>query len=77
MLELKELVILHNLRIHYVMIQSELKYFIGGKGVGTVHLELRFGSNPAKNPGFYVQSRYQPAKTARVGFLDGSGTEWN
>jgi len=56
MQEVKELVKLHNLRIHHVMIRSELKYLIAAKAVGTVKLEPRSGSNPAKNPRFYVRS---------------------
>ena len=56
MLEVKEGRTLNNLRIDYVMIQLKLKYLIGAKGVGTVYLEPRSGSNPAKYPQFYVQS---------------------
>jgi len=57
MLEVKELIKLHNLRIHEVIVQSELKNLIAAKAVGTVKLEPQSGSNPAKNPRFYVQSR--------------------
>jgi len=56
MLEEKELVKLHHLRIHQVMIRSELKYFIAAKAIGTVKLVPRSGSNPAKHPQFYVRS---------------------
>jgi len=34
--EVKERIMLHNLRTDHVMIRSELKYLIGGKVVGTV-----------------------------------------
>jgi len=56
LLEVKELIKLDNLRIHHVMIRSELKYLIAAKVVGTVQLEPRSGSNPAKNPRVYVRS---------------------
>ena len=36
MLEVKELVKLYNLHIHHVTIQSELRYLIGAKVVGTI-----------------------------------------
>jgi len=55
--EVKERIKLHNLRIDHLPIQSELKYLMGARGVGTVYLEPRSGSNPGKNPRFYVQSR--------------------
>jgi hypothetical protein len=38
------------------MIRSELIYLIGAKAVGTVYLEPRFGSNPAKYPQVYVRA---------------------
>jgi hypothetical protein len=56
MLGVQELVKLHNVYIHYVMIPSELKYLIAAKVVGTVQLEPRSGSNQAKNPRVYVRS---------------------
>jgi len=56
MLVVKELVTLPNLHIHHVMIQSELKHLIESKAVGTVKLELRSGSNQAKNPRIDVPS---------------------
>ena len=56
MQDVKEGLKLNNLRIDYVMIRSQLKYLIGAKGVGTVYLEPRSGSNPAKYPRFYVRS---------------------
>jgi len=54
--EVKERLKLHNLHTDHVVIQSGLKYLIGAKGVGTVYLKPRSGSNPAKHPQFYVQS---------------------
>jgi hypothetical protein len=54
MLEVKELVVLHNLCTDYVAVRSELPYSIGAKAVGTANLELRAGSNQAKYPRFYV-----------------------
>jgi len=56
MLEVKELIILHNLRTDHVAVRSELTYLIGAKAVGTVNLEPWFGSNPAKYPRFYVRA---------------------
>jgi len=56
MQEVKEGLKLNNLHIDYVMIRSQLKYLIGAKGEGTVYLEPRSGSNPAKYPRFYVRS---------------------
>jgi hypothetical protein len=47
---------LHNLRTGHVMTRSELIYLIAAKAVGTVYLEPRFGSNPAKYPRFYVRA---------------------
>jgi hypothetical protein len=48
MQQVKEGLKQNNLRIDNVMIQSQLKYLIGAKGVGTVYLELQSNSNPAK-----------------------------
>jgi len=56
MREVKEGLKLHNLRTDHVAIQSELIYLIGAKAVGTMYLEPRFGSNPAKYPRFYVRA---------------------
>jgi len=70
--EVKERIKLHNLRTDHVMIRSELKYLIGAKGVGTVYLEPRSGSNPAKTHGSMSGPGNNPAKTERVGFLGGS-----
>jgi len=63
MLEVKELIILHNLCTDHVTVRSELTFLIGAKSVGTVNMEPRSGSNPAKYPRFYVRAGYQPAKT--------------
>jgi len=60
MLEVKELIKLRNLCIHHVMLQSELKYLMAAEAVGTIKLEPQSGSNPAKNPRFYVLSGQQP-----------------
>jgi len=54
--KVKELIILQNLRIHHVMIRSELKCGFAAKSVETVKLELRSSSKPAKHPWFNVQS---------------------
>jgi hypothetical protein len=56
MREVKQELKLHNLRTDHVMIRSELIYLIGAKAVGTVYLELRFGSDPAKYPQIYVRA---------------------
>jgi hypothetical protein len=56
MREVKEGLKLHDLRTDHVMIQSDLIYVIGGKGIETVYLESRFGSNLAKYPRFYVRA---------------------
>jgi len=56
MLCVEELIILHNLRTDHVAVRSELTYLIWAKDVGTVNLELRFGSNPAKFLRFYVRA---------------------
>jgi len=56
MQEVKEGLKVKNLRIDHVMIRSKLKYLIEAKGVGTVYLEPRSSSNPAKYPWFYVRS---------------------
>jgi len=57
MLGMKELIFVHNLRSDHVAVRSELTYLIGAKAVGTVNLEPRFGSNPAKSPRFYGRAR--------------------
>ena len=54
--EVKERPELHNLRTDHVPIRWELKYLIGGKGVGTVKLEPRSSSNPAYNLRVYFRS---------------------
>jgi hypothetical protein len=52
MQEVRQGLKLNYLHLDYVMIRSELKYLIGVKGVETVCLEPRSGSNPAKYPQF-------------------------
>jgi len=69
-LELNELVKLHNLHIHHVLIRSELKDLIAAKEVGTVQLEPLSTSNPAKYPRFNVRSGWQPQQD-KVGLLFG------
>jgi len=54
--EVKERLEMLNLRTDHVMIQSELKYFIGAKGEGTIKVEPRSGYNPVKKPLLYVRS---------------------
>jgi hypothetical protein len=71
--EVKKRVDPHNLHSDHVLIQSELKYLIGGKGVGTVELELRSGSNPAKDWWVYVWSRQQ-TRQANAGQVFGRVT---
>ena len=56
MREVKEGLKLHNLCTDHVTILSELIYFIGAKGVGTIYLKPRFGSNPAKYLPFYARA---------------------
>jgi len=56
MLEVKELIILHNLRTDHLTVRSELTYLIGAKAVGTVTLEPLFNSNQAKYLRFYVRA---------------------
>jgi hypothetical protein len=72
MQEVKELVELHNLRIHHVMIRSKLIYLIGGKVAGTVIWNRGPGSTLPKNRGFMSGPGSNPAKTERVGLLGGS-----
>jgi len=55
MVEVKEVMILLNVRTDLVTVRSELIYLIGAKAVGTANLEPRSGSNPAKYPRFYVR----------------------
>jgi hypothetical protein len=74
MLEVKELIILHNLHTDHVTVLSELTYLIGAKDVDPVNLEPWGDSNPAKYPWFYIRAGYQPAKT-KVG--QGFGRVWN
>jgi hypothetical protein len=67
-----ELVEMHILRIHHVMIRSELKYLIGAKVAGTVLWDHGPGSTRPKNRGFMSGPGNNPAETERVGFLAGS-----
>jgi len=48
--EVKQRPELHTLCTDHVAIRWALKYFFGGKGVGTVKLEKWSGSNPAEKP---------------------------
>jgi hypothetical protein len=48
--EVKERPERHHLRIDHVLIRWELKYLIGGRGVGTVKLDPWSGSNLAQQP---------------------------
>jgi len=57
MQEMKQLIKLHNQRIHHVMIWSELNNLMAANAVGTVKLQPQSGSNLAENPGFYVWPR--------------------
>ena len=68
MREVNERLILHNLRIHLVMIRSELKYSIGANHLGLQRpgFEVETGPN-ANGPGFSsgktiatVWFRFQP-----------------
>jgi len=43
---------MHNLHTDHVTIRQELKYSIGGTGVGTLKFEPGYGSNPAEMPLF-------------------------
>jgi hypothetical protein len=70
--EVKELVKLHNLRIHYVMIWSELKYLIGGKVAWTVIWKRGPGWTRPKNRGFMSGPGNNPVLVTRVGLLGGS-----
>ena len=72
MLEMKELIKLHNLRSRHVMIGSELKYLIGSKVMGTVKWTRGPGWTRPKNCRFLSVPGDKPAKTKRVGLLGGS-----
>jgi len=54
MLEVKEIIILHNLHTNHVTVQSELTNLIGAKAVATINLEPWAGSNLTKYLRFYV-----------------------
>jgi hypothetical protein len=56
MLEVNELIILHNLRTDHVTVRSELINIIAAKAVGIVNLKPRSGSNPGKYLQFYVRA---------------------
>jgi hypothetical protein len=56
MLEVKELIFLHNLRTDHVTVRLELIYLILANAVGTENLELQSGSNRAKYPRFCVRA---------------------
>lgn len=60
MLEMKELVNLHNLCIHHVMIPSDLNKLMAANGEETVKLDWLSISNQAKIPPFLVRCGKQP-----------------
>jgi hypothetical protein len=61
--EVKDRLKLHNLRIHHVMIRSELKYLIGAKNVGTAKWTRGLVPTRPKNPWFRFGPGNKPAKT--------------
>jgi len=75
--EVKEQLILHNLHTDHVMIQSGLKYLIGAKVGGSATWNRGPGTTRPKNCGFRSGLGNKPAKTKRVRFLAGFGTEPN
>jgi len=50
MLEVEEIITLYKLRIHHVLIRSELKSLIAASAVESIKLEQRSSSDPANNP---------------------------
>jgi hypothetical protein len=75
--EVEERVKLHNLRIHHVMICWDLRYLIGATVAGTVKWNRGAGTTLPKHLRFMSGPGNNPAKSQRVGFLAGSGTEPN
>jgi len=70
--EVKERLKLHNQCTDHIVIRSELKYSIGAKVAGTVIWNRGQGSTRSKHRGFMSGPGNEPAKTERVGSLDGS-----
>ena len=75
--EVKDRLELHNLRIHHVMIRSELEYLIRAKNVATAKWTRGPVPTRPKNTGFWSGPRNKPAKALRFGFLAGQRTEPN
>jgi len=72
MLDVKERVKLHNLRIHHVMIQSELRCLIRAKVAGTVGWIQGPASTRPKHCGFMSGAGNKPTKTKCSGLVGGS-----
>jgi len=73
--EVEERIILHNLHINHVMIWWDLRYLTGANVAGTVKLNCSTCTIQPKNCMLISVVGKNPAKTKRVGFLAGSGTE--
>ena len=71
-LEVKELVKLHNLRVHFVLIQSELKFSVGVKVAGTIIRNSGPGSTWPNNGGFLSGLGTNPTLVTQVRFYGGS-----
>jgi hypothetical protein len=56
MQQVKERLVLHNLRTDHVMIQAELKYIIGVKAAGTIKWNRGPGTTRPKTLGFNIRS---------------------
>jgi len=72
MLELKGLVELHDLHIHHVTIQSELRYQTGANVAGSIKWNRGPGSTRPKNRGFMSGPGEKPAMTKLFGWPGGS-----
>ena len=75
--EVKDRLVLHNLRTDHVMIRSELKYLTGAKVAGTVIWNRSRGTTRPKNCWFSSGPSNHLTKATMFGFLAGLGTKPN
>jgi len=75
--EVKERLLLHNLRTDHILIWSELKYLIGAKVAGTIKWNRGLGTTRPNTCWFMSGPGNNPAKTKQFMFLAGFGTKTN
>ena len=77
MREVEQLVKLHNLYIHQVMVCCDLRFLFEAKVAGTIKWNCGACTTRSKNRRLMSSKGNNPAKRKLVGLLAGSGTEPN